>query len=182
MIQELTPAGLMHVLTHLRPGDKREFEATTFDNDFEQSGYRIWALPGPKWECHTPGGTPAVAGGFVPIWPGMGVLWMWGTDDWPEVRVEVTRFVTRTILPDLDKAFHRIECRTIADNDAVIKWLKFLGFKFEAVNAQFGRGREDFLLFARTPHAVPPETSPQFPHDDACGRGADDRQLRFPLF
>ncbi len=184
MIQTLTPEGLMYVLTHLRAADKREFEATTFDGDFMLSGRQIFMLPGPKWECHTPRGKPAVMGGFVSIWPGTGTLWMWGTPDWPEVRVEVSRFVTREVLPDLDKTVHRIECRTIADNKDVIRWLKYLGFQQEAVNAQFGRGREDFLLFARLANApsrleIPPKD--QLPADEDFGRGADDRQLRLPL-
>jgi RimJ/RimL family protein N-acetyltransferase len=71
--------------------------------------------------------------------------------------MEVTSFVKHAILPQLrDKGVHRIECRPMAGNDKVERWLKLIGFRKEAVVAQFGQGREDFYLYAWTaPHGVP---------------------------
>jgi RimJ/RimL family protein N-acetyltransferase len=66
------------------------------------------------------------------------------------VIVEVTRAMKKHILPTLDaRGVHRIECRAMASNTASIRWLKMLGFRQEAVTAQFGQGREDFVLCAR---------------------------------
>jgi RimJ/RimL family protein N-acetyltransferase len=80
----------------------------------------------------------------------MGAGWMWGTARWDEVVIEVTRAMKRHILPTLDaRGVHRIECRTMANHTASIRWLETLGFKREAVTAQFGQGREDFILLAR---------------------------------
>jgi hypothetical protein len=151
LIQGLTIDGLLHVLAHLRAHDEAEVRATIDQGDIESTGKLIWSIPGPKWEALAGDGEPAVIGGFVPVWPGLGSGWMWGTDRWNDVVLEVTRAMKRHILPALDaKGVHRIECRPMANNDAVIRWLGLVGFRQEAVTAQFGRGFEDFVLCART--------------------------------
>ena len=151
MIQGLTIDGLLHVLGHLRAHDEAELSATLDQGDVEATGHLIWMIPGPKWEALAPDGEPAAIGGFTPIWSGLGSGWMWGTDRWDEVVLEVTRAMKRHILPSLDRrGVHRIECRPMADNAAAIRWLELVGFRQEAVTAQFGRGCEDFVLCART--------------------------------
>ena len=151
MIQEMTPLGLLYVLNHLRPKDEAELHATIFLNDIETTCKVIMFLPGVRWEALTVNGLPAAVGGFSPVWPGLGAMWLWATDEWPQVAREVTRAAKRTILPAFDHAgVHRLEARPMAGNDEVVRWLKLLGFNLEAVIAQFGQGREDFLLFART--------------------------------
>ena len=151
MIQGLTMIGLEYVLGNLRAADAVEVRATIFQGDAASTSALIWSIPGPKWEARTVGGEPAAIGGFVPVWPGLGSGWLWGTDRWEEVALEVTRAMKRHILPALDaRGVHRIECRPMAGNAAVIRWLKLVGFRQEAVTAQFGQGREDFVLCART--------------------------------
>jgi RimJ/RimL family protein N-acetyltransferase len=60
------------------------------------------------------------------------------------------------ILPALDaRGVHRVECRAMEANVASIRWLEMLGFKREAVIAQFGQGREDFVLLARVTGDAP---------------------------
>ena len=150
MIGNLTQPGLLYVMHHLRRLDRLEVEATIGGDGLELACVMLWAAPGPKWEARTQEGTPAVVGGFTTVWPGLASGWLLGTDEWPDVGREVTRFVKRFILPALDEAgFHRIECRPLAGNDLVSRWLKLCDFREEAVTAQFGRGREDFVLWAR---------------------------------
>ena len=152
MIGGLTPFGLEFVLGNLRPTDEVELRATIFQGSAEATAKLIAQIPGPKWEARTESDSePAAIGGFVPVWPGMGSGWMWGTNRWDEVVLEVTRAMKRHILPTLDaRGVHRIECRAMASNLASIRWLELVGFKREAVTAQFGQGREDFILCART--------------------------------
>jgi hypothetical protein len=161
MIERLTQASLNYVLRNLRPADELEFRATIWSGNYAECVEKIGRLPGLGWAAHTPRGRPAVVGGFVPIWFGLASGWMFGTDEWNQVALPVTRFITRDILPKLDASgFHRIECRPMAGNLAVIRWLEMIGFTQEAVVAQFGQGREDFLLFARTAlHERPPRPS-----------------------
>ena len=151
MIGGLTPEGLEFVLGNLRDADEAEVKATIDKGSAEATAKLIAMIPGPKWEARTErDAEPAAVGGFVPIWPGMGSGWMWGTARWDEVVIEVTRAMRKHILPTLDaRGVHRIECRTMANHTASIRWLEMLGFKREAVTAQFGQGREDFILLAR---------------------------------
>ena len=157
MIGGLTQYGLEFVLGNLRDADEAEVRATIYKGSAEATAKLIAAIPGPKWEARTErDAEPAAVGGFVPVWPGMGSGWMWGTGRWNEVVIEVTRAMKQHILPTLDaRGVHRIECRTMANHTASIRWLEMLGFKREAVTAQFGQGREDFILCARvTGHAA----------------------------
>ena len=151
MIQGLTEIGLEYVLGNLRVADEAELRATIYQGDALSTARLILSIPGPKWEARTVDGEPAVIGGFVPIWPGLGSGWMWGTDRWDEVVLEVTRAMKAHILPTLDRrGVHRIECRPMATNVSSIRWLELVGFHQEAVTAQFGQGRQDFVLCART--------------------------------
>jgi hypothetical protein len=157
LIGGLTPFGLEFVLGNLRDADEAELRATIYKGSAAATAQLIAGIPGPKWEARTErDAEPAAVGGFVPIWPGMGSGWMWGTGRWGEVVIEVTRAMKQHILPTLDaRGVHRIECRALASNTASIRWLEMLGFKREAVTAQFGQGREDFILCARvTGHAA----------------------------
>jgi hypothetical protein len=151
MIGGMTPYGLEFVVGNLRDADEAEVRATIYQGSAEATAKLIAGIPGPKWEARTESDAePAAVGGFVPIWPGMGSGWMWGTGRWDEVIIEVTRAMKRHILPTLDaRGVHRIECRAMASNTASIRWLEMLGFRREAVIAQFGQGREDFVLCAR---------------------------------
>jgi hypothetical protein len=153
MILGLTETGLEYVLGNLRAADEDEVRATIYQGSAAATAELILSIPGPKWEARTLLGEPAAIGGFVPVWPGLGSGWMWGTDQWDEVVGEITRALKRHILPALDaKGLHRLEARPMASNVKAIRWLGLLGFEQEAVTAQFGRGREDFVLCARVGH------------------------------
>ena len=107
----------------------------------EATAKLIAKVPGPKWEARTASGEPAAIGGFVPVWPGLGSGWIWGTDRWDEVVMEVTRALRRDILPSLDRrGLRRMEVRPMAANVATIRWLQLVGFTLEAVTPSFGRG------------------------------------------
>jgi hypothetical protein len=150
LIQDLTPEGLGWVMTHLRDKDWEEVTATVFNGDIDAVCQEIWTTPGLRFEARLTTGEPAVIGGVVFIWPGLANGWMFGTDRWSGVALEVTRTVKRVILPALDRErVHRLECKAIEGHTDVDRWLAMLGFQREAVIAQFGQGRQDFVLWAR---------------------------------
>jgi hypothetical protein len=152
MIAELTQDGLFTVMTRMRPEDLRELRATTMTTTARHAG-QIWELRDSAWEARTADGEVAGIGGFVPLWSGVCTVWMLATPRFAEVGLEVTRFVRRVILPALQEVgYHRAEARALRGNDGTARWLHLLGFHQEAVIAQFGRAREDFVLFAWTPH------------------------------
>jgi hypothetical protein len=158
VISDATLDGVTSVLERLRAPDEAELRATILEPGIEPADLAadIFGRPGPKWEARSVDGVAQVVGGFLPIWPGFGALWSLGTDRWPDVGLEVTRFVSRFMLPQLASAgFHRVEARPMAVNEAALRWLMSLGFTPEAVLAQFGRAREDFFLFAWTADGRP---------------------------
>jgi hypothetical protein len=153
MINNLTSVGLEYVLGNLRAHDRREVEATIDCGSAQATAELIRTIPGPKWEARTRAGRPAVVGGFTPVWPGLGSGWMWGTDDWDEVALEVTRAMRKHILPALERnGVRRIEARPMYGNIDAVRWLELVGFEQEAVTPGFGRRGEDFVLFARLTH------------------------------
>jgi hypothetical protein len=157
LIGGLTQYGLEFVLGNLRDADEAEMRATVYQGSAEATAKLIASVPGPKWEARADkDGEPVAVGGFVPTWPGVGSGWMVGTGRWDEVIIEVTRAMKQHILPALDaRGVHRVECRAMEANVASIRWLEMLGFKREAVIAQFGQGREDFVLLARVTGDAP---------------------------
>jgi hypothetical protein len=152
-IGNLTQYGLEYVLGNLREHDQLEVAATVDQGSALDTAKLLWSVPGPKWEMRTHDNIPAIVGGFTPVWNGLGSGWMFGTDDWDAVALECTKAVKKHIIPALERnGVRRIEARPMAGNDKALRWLKLVGFKQDAVTAQFGRGGEDFLLFSRLTH------------------------------
>lgn len=156
MIQGLTEIGLEYVLGNLRACDEAEVRATVYQQDARSTAQLILTIPGPKWEARCADGEPAMIGGFVPIWDGLGSGWMWATARCDEVILEVTRALKTAILPSLDRrGVRRIEARPMRSNVTAIRWLGLIGFAAEAVTPRFGRGAEDFVLCARVTNDAP---------------------------
>ena len=150
MLGELSQYGLEYVLGNLREHDRAEVEATIDMGSARQNAELLWRIPGPKWEARTADNTPAIVGGFSPIWYGLGSGWMWGTEEWDEVALETTNAIRKHILPALERnGVRRIEARAMAGNEKAVRWLKLLDFHQETVTRSFGRGGEDFVLCAR---------------------------------
>jgi hypothetical protein len=151
MITDLTRDGLIFVLEHLRPADRREVEATVWLGSVEKTAARIASVPMLAFEARLASGEPAVVGGIVPIWTGLCSCWAFGTEAWPLIGREVTRFAVKSVLPQLDEAgVRRVECRPMCANGLAVRWLEVIGFQREAQVKAFGQGGEDFYLFART--------------------------------
>jgi hypothetical protein len=80
--------------------------------------------------------------------PGVWEVFAFGTDLWPSVVLDMTRYATRRIMPALLRVgFHRAECRALAFHEDSRKWIEFLGAREEAVLKKFGRAGEDFVSY-----------------------------------
>lgn len=79
------------------------------------------------------------------IWSLFGV----GTDDWKKVWRMVTLVAKRDMMKAvLDAGAHRAHCVSPAHHEDTHKWLRFLGATHEAPMPQYGKGREDYILFS----------------------------------
>ncbi len=149
-VQRLTRYGIGRVLRRLRESDQREMAASIGD-DPGAVGLMLWNLTGGlRWEALDKNGHALMIGGVTQVWPGLGAAWAYCAVGYERVIGEVTREVRREILPTLDAmGFHRIEARPMEANLMSCRWLETLGFERQTALAQFGRGRETFVLYAR---------------------------------
>ena len=94
-------------------------------------------------------GKPAAIFGAIPMHKGVWSLYGMGTDDW----ISVWRLVTLVCKRDIVRAVlsagaHRAECLSPATHEDTHKWLRFLGLDYEVPVPQYGKGGEDYILFA----------------------------------
>lgn len=94
-------------------------------------------------------GKGAAVGGISKWYSGNGVLWLWGTNDFPKVAKSATREAKRTMDRFFDEGGHRLECLSMATHSNVHRWLEFLGLELEHVKKSCGKNREDFYLYSK---------------------------------
>jgi hypothetical protein len=98
-------------------------------------------------------GVPVSAWGLVPMWPGVGNAFAFGTDDWGKALLAMTRHVRRFMMPFLlENGYHRIECRSLASRPDVKRWLTIFDAQEEAVLRGSGARGEDFILYRWLKH------------------------------
>lgn len=148
MIHPLSFPAALHVCLNMQEVEKREraalFEfnpyshATDLMRSATELSYAIWK-----------GDRPVVICGLTPQRPGVLSTWMAGTDEWPRVVQEVTRFSKLMLEAALTSGIHRIETLSAGFHTAAHRWFRLLGLEQEAVLRKYGSGGEDFFLFSR---------------------------------
>ena len=92
---------------------------------------------------------PIAAIGGTVRHPGVWIAWMFATDEFPLIGRAATVFARRGILPAMIRAgAHRIEMRSAVDHTEAHRWIEVLGGKAEATLREYGKDREDFVLYA----------------------------------
>lgn len=153
-VRPLVFADVLYVAKNMRPEDRREILAVRGDTLFAE---RI-AL-----DCHISldqggigyvaywGDIPVVVVGAIPIRQGVWTAYMFATGHLSEVGLGLTRWVKRTLIPELVAAgAHRIQCEVIEGYDTALTWLRAFGAKNEGALPKFGLGQETFYRFAWT--------------------------------
>lgn len=138
---------LPHIVENMREWDRREISAMRI-------GGSLLAVP---TECIRLGEIAWVAGderpiaafGCAPLWEGVWSMWLFATDEFNKIGIFVTRFVLRAIIPQLwASGAHRLECRSMEGHEDAQRWLELIGAKREGTLFEYGRGREDFHVYA----------------------------------
>jgi hypothetical protein len=146
---EADPASIMRVASDMREVDRAEIFATRWTDSAIDLAEDICRIPGPKWVAHADGAGPVAAYGAMPMWPGVWSMYLFATDDFQRVAWDVTRHIIRVMMPSLAIAkAHRAEARSAASHTEAHVWLERLGAKREATLKNYGRNREDFIVFA----------------------------------
>lgn len=91
---------------------------------------------------------PVAVLGAMEMWPGVWSAWLLATDDFSKVGKTVTAFIHRDMSPLLRAlGCHRLEARSLATHTEAHRWLESLGAKREALLKNYGKNKEDFIIF-----------------------------------
>ena len=146
-LAKINEADLLFVADRMRECDRREIFATRWNDDPAELAGTILALGEFGWVAGTD--LPIAAFGAIPAWNGVWQVWMFATDDWPQVSLGVTKFIKRVMIPALrDIGAHRAECRSIEGHVTAHRWLECLGAHKESEIPNFGRNGETFYLYS----------------------------------
>lgn len=153
------------VAARMRAADRAEIFATRSDGDASRIAAETMAYArvgcvaswvGEGWDVE-----PVAVVCAIPLWPGVWSVGMYATDRWPLVARRVTRWIARSLMPDLVAAgAHWAECRSLETHATAHRWLERLGAHHEATLAAYGRGGETFFLYAWTRPCPSAPTTP----------------------
>jgi hypothetical protein len=142
------PALLRYVIAHLRERDRREIHALRWDNDPAALLQDMVHASNRLWRVWCLDGEPIAVMGATPARPGVALIACFGTDQWPRALRAMTRYARYELTPDLaESCVHRVEAHVLASNTDAIGFIEANGGEREAVLHEFGRDREDFLLY-----------------------------------
>lgn len=145
----LTPHNVLAVASWMRQADAREiFALQPYTTDIRRIARFCAEASSHGAVAFADDGAPIAALGAVPNWPGMYSVWMFATDRWPHVALATTRYARRVLIPALiDAGAHRAFCHSLAAHRVAHSWLAMLGARKTAYLPNWGRAREDFVLF-----------------------------------
>lgn len=149
MIKPLTWGDVCYVAARMKPDQARSACALADTDDPLQAVQGLANaryVGGCIWK-----GEPIAVAGAVFNHPGVASTFMFATVRWPEVVLEVTRFIRRTLIPALEAAgIHRLQSLSFAGDTRTNEWKeRIFGGSQEAVLTGYGRNREDFVLYVR---------------------------------
>lgn len=92
---------------------------------------------------------PVCCLGWAELHPGVLEAWAYGTDEFPKVSTELTKFVKRQLRPSLlgQLGIHRMQAISRSDHVKAHRWLGVLGFVKESVLSAYGSDGADYIMF-----------------------------------
>lgn len=147
-----TPRDISIVAVNIREWDRREFEASAAYRSITDAALLCHYGSGQYAGVALLDGDPVAAFGAFgnPLMPQVRTAWAFGTSRFrravPAISVEVERWKPYLVA----EGVHRIEARCLRGHDLAGRWMASLGASREAVLMHYGRGGEDFELWAWT--------------------------------
>lgn len=142
-----SPELVRPVIEAMRADDRHEIFACR-NSDCDDALERDVLSLGPiSWVAGNDSG-PIALFGCETMWPGVFSMWLFATDNFPQIRFSMTKLVKRDIVPMMfDAGAHRLEARSIEGHTTAQRWLERLGAAREATLVGYGRNREDFHIY-----------------------------------
>lgn len=139
------------IAANMREQDHREIACLWQDWDTRALGICAMetAVPGMVWSIRYEG-QPAAAYGFSrasAFDPEHWQVWAFGTDRFKRCVPLITRHITG-LRPLIARECRRLQVITHVDHDLAHGWIEALGARKEGLLRSYGRGGEDFFLYA----------------------------------
>lgn len=137
----------------MRDQDKAEIACQWAEWNSTHFAYVVMqtALPGLAWVVRRDD-QPVAAFGFSVasyVDPDLWQAWAFGTKDFKRAVPEMTRFLHEQYSEIKETtSVRRVQAFTLTDHDVSHRWLKSLGAKHEGTLRAYGRGGEDFDVYA----------------------------------
>lgn len=148
MIVKMSLGHALYVARNMRENDWQEICATRWDEDPDSFAAECFRLPGTHFAAVDESGEPVAVGGVALHTPGVGQAWLVGTEAFPSLAIEVTRFCKASVEKMLASELHRIHAYSAAFHVESHRWLEAAGLsRHELPLRQWGRNGEDFYLF-----------------------------------
>ena len=145
---------LRHVITHMRERDHKEIYALRFDDDPEKFLEHQIQRMGKMCRIWERDFVPVSVQGVMCERPGVWSMFAYGTDDWRRVVLPMTRWAWRFVIPAMCQVAQRVECLALRENVDSRRWIESFGARQECVLREYGKNREDFVLYAWKPDYV----------------------------
>jgi hypothetical protein len=147
MIRQMTRLDLVALSTCMRGVQKKALLGLTAEDTSLPTLMRLWDMQ-PIGVAFERDGKLECVGGALPVHPGVASTFMYSTEDFKKVVLEVTRFFKRQLIPTLSKmGIHRVHALGRVDDLAGIAWKEQnLGMWPEAYFTRYGRDRGDYVL------------------------------------
>jgi len=139
------------VCMNMREKDREEIFATRWEdadaNGFDRLAADVMASGNFRWAA-TIEDRPVALIGAVPKWPGAWNVWAFGTWEWADAAITLTRHVRKYMIPRLFAAgARRAECLAMEANTSSCRWLEFLGAERETTLDNYGKGGQTFVHY-----------------------------------
>lgn len=140
---------LLYVVSQIRERDWHELSCVT---DLDKYGFAatVWQSRsnGVSFIALADDGEPVAAFGSRRMFGSRQSLWFFATDRWDEVRLGVTKFAIKTLIPYLfSNGMTHGECLSLSAYPQIHKWLKLLGGKEGDELRDWGKNGENFKRF-----------------------------------
>jgi len=143
---------LVYLCRNALPAEVEQYAALTFaEYDAEAAATAFWRAG--KWSLGVahPDGTPAAAGGYEQVAPGVWQSWMVGTvRGWREMWVDIhraTRYLTEALV-DSGLA-RRLQTMALAKRTEACEWYERLGLIYEGTMRGFAADGQDVVMYGR---------------------------------
>jgi len=140
------PGDCVYLAKHLREADRNEVQAVLGKCNLEALVFS-WSHTEKPYTI-VEGETPAGVFGVAPTEPGVGCIWLLGTDALVRGRWRFLR-ESRKWLEHVSEGYHLLYNYVDERNTVHIRWIEWLGFTFIARHETYGHEQRPFLEFVR---------------------------------